>query len=83
MFTFSSQFNGSVLTSAIGLLPSHLVLVKLMNIFSNSPSRDDFFPGIARDKVQIRGTFQCHGFFELFILAKYSDHQRVFVFGIV
>ena len=28
-------------------------------------------------------SFQCHDFFEPFILSKYSDHQRVFVFDIV
>ena len=57
MFTFSSQFNGSALTSTIGLLPSHLVLVKLMDIFSNSPSRDDLFSGIARKEHGSHGTF--------------------------
>ena len=57
MFTFSSQFNGSALTSTIGLLPGHLVLVKLMDIFSNSPSRDDLFSGIARKEHGSHRTF--------------------------
>ena len=63
MFTFSSQFNGRVLTSITALSPGHLVLVKLVNIFSNFPSRDDFFPDIARKEHGSHGTFNNELFF--------------------